>query len=550
MARRVAYASGAGQDQRSTKPFRACIDNRARAVVSFRAVELFPATAEQGDLGNRTDRAHASHRALLLLCGIATLLCAGLLVYSQTMSFVWDEGFHLIAAQLIDGGKMPYRDFCFPQTPLNAYWNAAWMEIFGETWRVTHVLAALEVAGAAFLTAQFLLSRFPVPRWRLAGAIVVMLFVGLDNVIVQFGTVAQAYGVCLFLIVVAFRFSVAAVERNAFVWAMAAGLFAGAAADSSLLTAPVIPVLLLWIFLYNRAGNRWAKSTAFVAGALISFLPLLWLFVHAPRQTFFNVVQYQALYRRVDWPGATPHDVDVLSAWLNSTQALSMGLLAIAGAFFIIKKSNWDRARKAEFYLCGWLAVGLVAYIATAHPTFERYFLFAVPFVGIVAVAGLYAVSSRLADAERPLWPTAIVALLICLACAKALFDDRNAVTWNDYEQITRKVAQVTPPGGEIFADEMVYFLLKRIPPFGMEFSYAHKLELPPAQEKLFHLVSYKDLKRQLEAGKFATAQSCNDDRIDELGLEDLFPNHADIRDCTVFWGKVAAHPAKAAAHK
>ncbi len=521
------------------------------AVVSFRAVELFPATVEQGG-GIDGSSAHPSRvrRQFLLFCGVAIFICAGLLVYSQTMSFVWDEGFHLIAAQLIDAGKTPYRDFCFPQTPLNAYWNAAWMQVFGQTWRVTHVLAALEVAGAAFLAGQFIFSRFPVPRWRLASAILVALFVGLNNPIVQFGTVAQAYGVGLFLIVASFRFSVVGVERNALVWATAAGLFAGAAADSSLLTAPAIPVLLVWIFLYNRAGNRWMKAIGFAAGVLISFAPLLALFVKAPRQTFFNVVQYQALYRRVDWPGATPHDVDVLSAWLNSTQALCMGLLAIAGALFIIKKSGWDRARKAEFYLSGWLTLALVLYIATAHPTFERYFLFAVPFVSILAVAGLYTIASRFGDADRPFVPALIVAILICLACAKALFDDRHAVTWYDYQEIARKVDQVTPRNGKIYADEMVYFLLKRTPPFGMEFSYAHKLELPPADQKLFHLVSYKELKRQLQAGEFATAQSCNDDRIDELGLDQLFPNHADIRDCTVYWGKVTAHPAKAGAHK
>src|ERR1035441_953555 len=57
---------------------------------------------------------------------VALLLTAGLAVYAQTLAFAWDEGFHLLAAQLIKAGKTPYLDFFFPQAPLNAYWNAAW----------------------------------------------------------------------------------------------------------------------------------------------------------------------------------------------------------------------------------------------------------------------------------------------------------------------------------------------------------------------------------------------------------------------------------------
>src|SRR5437870_3893225 len=99
------------------------------------------------------------------------LFAAILLAYSQTVAFAWDEGFHLLAAQLIKSGKRPYIDFCFPQTPLNAYWNAGWMPVFGESWHTAHAVAALATACAILLTGSFLLARFPVPRWRLAAAL-------------------------------------------------------------------------------------------------------------------------------------------------------------------------------------------------------------------------------------------------------------------------------------------------------------------------------------------------------------------------------------------
>ena len=39
-------------------------------------------------------------RGLALLLAVVAGLAAIILVYSQTLSFAWDEGFHLLAAQL------------------------------------------------------------------------------------------------------------------------------------------------------------------------------------------------------------------------------------------------------------------------------------------------------------------------------------------------------------------------------------------------------------------------------------------------------------------
>jgi hypothetical protein len=234
-----------------------------------------------------------------------------------------------------------------------------------------------------------------------------------------------------------------------------------------------------------------------------------------------------------------------LSAWLVSAQSLFMGLFGIAGAVFLFKRARWDRGRRAEFALAFWLAVALTAYIATAHPTFERYFVFVVPFLSILAVVGLYELSSRLTAADRPLWPALASMILIALALGRAIFDDRESVTWYDYQNIAKKVAEVTPSHGRIYADELVYFLLHLTPPPGMEFSYAHKLDLPPAEEKLYHIVSEKELAAQVKTGYFDTVQSCNDDLIDKLGLEQLFSKKAEIVDCTIYWGKLPPQAAK-----
>jgi 4-amino-4-deoxy-L-arabinose transferase-like glycosyltransferase len=490
---------------------------------------------------NQSDRSIRGQRPFLLLCGVVTLLSAGLLVYSQTQALAWDEGFHLLAAQLIKAGKTPYRDFCFPQTPLNAYWNAGWMRIFGDSWRAVHALAALLTAGAIMLAADFVFVRFQVPNWRLATALTAALLIGLNTLIVQFGTIAQAYALCLLLMVASFRITILAADRGRSAWSGLAGLLAGAAAGSSLLTAPVALVLLLWILLYNRTGNRLRKFAAFVTGAVVSFVPVLWLFAEAPRQVLFNLIEYHLFYRSVGWEDALRHDLEVISTPVNSAQALILGLLAVAGLLFTIKGREDPRWRR-ELYLCSWLAVALGLQISSAHPTFEMYFVLIVPFLGILAAVGFYEVSSRLASQSRSFWPIFALTVLLCLGLAKTLYERRDEYTWQYLEEVASKVDQVTPPHALLLADEHIYFLTRRTPPSGAEFLDSQKLNLPPAQAASLHIVPRAEMARRVQARMFDTVETCNDEddeRFKVLGLPQVYAKKAVVHDCTIFWDRL-----------
>ncbi len=316
--------------------------------------------------------------------------------YAVTRAFVWDEGYHLIAAQQIARGKLPYIDFCFPQTPLNAYLNAAVIRLFGQHWRPIHVVATLFSMGAMLLTAQFMLSRFPAPRWRLPCAWAAAVFVGLNQVVIEFGTIGQAYGICLFFTMAAYRLALETPARASLLPPFACGALAGIAAGSSLLTAPILPVLLIWICIYNHLGAAWRKASAFVLGCAVAFLPVVWLFLQSPVQTVFNIVKYHALYRRSDWPGATYHDLQVFTSWLDSSQGLMLALLAVAGLVFVARQSVWPRSQRAEFYLAAWISLAEGAYLCTPHPTFGRYFIFLIPFMTILSMAAVYAVGSKM----------------------------------------------------------------------------------------------------------------------------------------------------------
>jgi len=463
------------------------------------------------------------------------LLTAALLVYSQTIAFHWDEGFHILTARLIDTGKRPYLDFFFPQTPLNAYWNAAWMAVFGARWRVVHVVAALVTVGSVLLTAQYLTELIPDRRWRPAVAFAALALFGLHSLVWEFGASAQAYPLCLLLVVAAFRATITAVAKPR-VWASSlAGLLAGVAAGSSLLTAAVAPVLLVWIWLTNRVGNRWAKAAAFVASAGLACVPVLILFVLGPQQVIFNILKYHSIYRRVDWAGATSHDIEIATDWFNSSPSLLLVLLALAGLAFI-RQGQFLPERRAELRLCVWLPLAIIVQNLFAHPTFPQYFIFSIPFLTVLAGVGFHAVAVRLQNPDRPRVAVLLLLVTAGLCLGNSVYEDRDSYTWRKLERVAKKMQEVTPKGAPLLAPEQIYFLTNWPIPPGMEHEDAHKLKLPPAEEAKLHVVSKAEVERRVKSGEFPTTVSCDDDETSDLEDWDVYSQKAEFDRCTVFW--------------
>ncbi len=477
--------------------------------------------------------------------GAIVLVGAGLVVYSQTVAFAWDEGWHLLAAQLILRGKTPYLDFLHPQTPLNAYWNAAWMNLLGESWRVPHALAAAATTVAVVLMADHLRRRFPIPDWRPAASLFVALAIGLNPLVVTYGTIAQAYGLCLLLSVAAFRATVAAGESDDLAPPFLAGLLAGLSAATSLLTAPLAPIFLAWMA-WQRPQRRMAKGAAFLAGSTAAFAPLLRLLALSPRNVLFNVFEYHAFYRGLHWEDATAHNIEVMLSWVDSAHALTLALLAAAAVFFVRSSSEWTRRQRAELHLCLMAAIGLGLFISSVRPTFHRYYLFLVPFLSLPAAAGLYWVAERLGARGRPLRAVLAPAGLLALALGNALYGGRDDLAWKGFDEMLRLVERVTPPNARLLADEPVYFLTRRMPPEGMELDDSHKLELPESLARRLHVVSETSLARRIHAGEFDTVEvDTNQDRIEKLGLARLYRQQAvfDAPGCTVFWDRVPGKP-------
>lgn len=449
---------------------------------------------------------------------VVAALSAGILFYSQQTTLDWDEGFHLVAASLINAGRRPYIDFCFPQPPVHAYWNAFWLRILGDSWRGPHAVAALLTCATVALVAELVYRR--TASQIQAG--VAALFVGLNAIVVEFGTKAQAYGAGLFLTFAAFRLTVAepSLMRSAL-----AGCIAGASADCTLLTAPACVVLFAW----TAWRRRLAHAAAFAAGAVIGLLPVLMALIRSPYLAWFNLVGYHVFFRRAGWTGAAEQDFSVLAGWVNSGAALLLGLFAVAGFAFV---------RKREFYLAGAMAVAMALEAATAHPTFSQYFIFLVPLLAVPAAAGVIEVSARLS--MRPAWAVAGLAVLFGLNLANALVATAgNNNDWDTIANLAKKVKQVTPADATVLADPPVYFAMRQIPPEGSNFPASHRMEVPPAEAARLHIVPQSQLERQVKAGEFATVETCrgDEDEIEALELHKHYAQSESINDCQVYWG-------------
>ena len=288
---------------------------------------------------------------------------------------------------------------------------------------------------------------------------------------------------------------------------------------------------------FHLQRQRAKKLLAFLAAGAVPFIPLFWFLARAPVQTWFDVVQYHVYYRAANVEHTARWDLGVVASSVESGQAMLLGGLALIGLWFISTRGEWPLSPRREFYLCGWLAAGQALYLSLTHPTFPRYFLFIVPFLSVLAAVGVYAIGSRIGSPERPLVPTLAVAIVIALGLIKALDDQRDGFRWKDLEQVAKKVDEVTPAAAPLLADEHIYFLTRRPPPPGMEFSYSHTVNVDPAFGARVHVVPRAELIRQIAAGSFQTIESADDeDEIAALGIPPLYRQHTEIFECDIFW--------------
>ncbi|MGD0497247.1 MAG: hypothetical protein ABSC23_02320 [Bryobacteraceae bacterium] len=457
----------------------------------------------------------------LLLAG----LFVALLVVSQTAAFSGDEGYNLNAARLVNAGKRPYLDFFYQQAPLYLYLNAAWMRVFGETWRSSHVLSVLFTAGCLALIIEYLLRRFRDSGRGPATAAMAGFFLVFSIPVVEAGCVSQPYAACLFWSAAAFRLAVARRPLPGLA-AFGSGLCAGAAVASSLLAAPLLPVLLCWTAQIARSGERRKRSFQYLAGAGIAFLPLLTLAFHGPRQALFDVVEFHLFYRVTGWGWQTiaKNNFACVLGLVDSPQGILL-ILGAAAWFATRGRETWGERTGAEIRLSAWLAACFGVYLFLVAPTYETYFVLMTPFVAMLSAAGAASLGMKLPS--RRIRALSLVMLLALYFPPAARWYHRQmaAERWDYWEGIAAKVAQVTPPDEDLYsAWDVIYFLRKRPPPLGFENVHSFgRLPVPVELASRLHVVAQSQVGDWWRSARFTTVITPTEDsETERLGLRQV----------------------------
>jgi hypothetical protein len=219
------------------------------------------------------------------------LLQAGFFLFVSRHRFIdGDEGFYLLASQLVLRHKTPYLDFFYTQAPLLPYVYALWFKIAGLSWLSARTFAALQTAVLGGLIYEHVCHE--TQKW-MAGIAAVVLFASSSLVFAWF-PIVKTFPLATPFLFLAYVI-VARLSPSSPSWWMAiAGFFFALSVDTRSYVVALAPVFVWWI-LRQRGSNRWARLLWSLVGFTVGILPSLILFFASPDAFMFNNLGYHAM---------------------------------------------------------------------------------------------------------------------------------------------------------------------------------------------------------------------------------------------------------------
>jgi hypothetical protein len=310
----------------------------------------------------------------LRLTPVIFILCILIYLWFSLNRFIaWDEGFYVIAGKLILEGKLPYRDFFYPQMPLLPYIYACWFGVVGTGWYETRIITGIFAGSGVFLVWQIIHKRFG----KSAGLLGLWLMF-CSHFSFAWSTTAKAYGITMMLILLSYIFSTSKNinKKKIFI----SGLFLGLAVNTRLyVVALAIVPLISWAF--NDSKDFISRITWYGLGFLIGLLPGIIFLLLYPEQFWFNNIGYHLTRSKASLNRAIKvKEFMALKLFSFSKTKQFYGMEFLLLTFFsilsIFKKNN-----SALWY-------GLILFLVsfTPTPTYLQYFCLAVPFLVIATV--------------------------------------------------------------------------------------------------------------------------------------------------------------------
>jgi hypothetical protein len=460
------------------------------------------------------------------------------------------DTYHVLAAQMVAAGRKPYLDFFFQQVPLYPLLCGAWLRIFGTSWQAANLFSGLLICGSAAIVARIASRMYAEVEWAAKGSIAAVLLFGLNLLVGQSGDDAQPYALCIFFSLLAWLASVNASPTATRIFLT--GLAAGAAANTSLLAAPFF-LMIIGCCVARAAGSGRSRTFLWlVCGAGVASIPLACLAILAPSQTWFSIVEFQLFYRTAGpaQPNVAPHNLHEILVWVRSIQGAVLVLLSLAGTLFLFDRKVPVSTRRSVAY-AAFIAFVWALYLALVPLTWHMYFVLVVPYVSLLAAAGLCHLCARpkLSQWSSKIFARAILiySLGVGIPLVASVISGRP-VSWASHEEVARIVNAETSPNQPVFFDdEAIYVAARRLPPRGLENSailhpdtqLGAVARLPNGEYRRAGLVPPQQNEDQLRAGNFAAVvlTKANDaERIQAVKSAALYSRTAETKNYVIFW--------------
>lgn len=351
-------------------------------------------------------------------CFIATLFLFALIalvLFSQAVNanVSHDEYQFIAGAQILrKSGLLPYIDYPFLHMPYMPVFYATVLWLGTNDFLTTRLLNEFSVFLSVFAVFLLVTSRFKAPNrflLFLVGGLSAFLFVTNPSLYVMDGRALNHGLPTLFALGAFFLYLYAPIKRSLalFLCGILVGLATGTRLSYAVLVIPFI--LAIWLDPTVHRKDWTGLLMAFGAGIFLAVLPILVLFVIAPKPFIYGNFHYIALntvYRR------------------NFEHSHGMTLLGKLEAFFMFMASDpvnallylaliaflvmaWIRFRErrepAVFALLfnGWFGIVLFAAAFSPTPLWQQYFFSPVPFL-IIGI--FWGISEFFSTRKKTVW--------------------------------------------------------------------------------------------------------------------------------------------------
>ena len=264
-----------------------------------------------------------------------------------------DEGWYLYAGKLVYQGKVPYSDFSYTQAPLLPYIYGIPQFLFGTSLYLGRITSLL--LGIMTLLLSIVISN------RLAGKLAAVISgtaISLNLYSIYFLTITKTYSLTAFFLSVSVFFLVSRINK----WARysLSTIFLCLAAGTRLSTISAIPILFIYLFVFEKENKRYfllSMGAGIITIAAI-FLPF---FLRNQDLFWYNIIGFHmALYNAFNISSLIQDRIDTL---FSIDQAFSFMIVAVisgAASFFVYNIKRMPKAflnHGIYLYLAGILAI-------------------------------------------------------------------------------------------------------------------------------------------------------------------------------------------------